>query len=448
MRNAMAVYFADASFQAGLSRSPRGDRAAVQTHGMVVAGYPVLVISDGQFIYKGVATASAPHFTPRHNLDSIKHRDQTGMDPVLSPSINDALPNDILTVIFEEHAKLEWNAPAVDGRVCRLWREIVLITPRAWSYLHISRCKRGQLSVARLREWLDRSRATPLHIIIDKDFRFDAGVDKQTLYDLLGSCRARVASLRMGSCDASLFFQGQAFPCLALLDLESWDQVAVPSTFTMPALRSLRVGRTGLFVFPLNDLPLLEVLALCDIFCPSISLHFPSLTTLMLDDVSFEDTLSGPVDFPQLTFLSLYDVAGLKCYINAPNLVTYHEGGFYSISESFSAPLPSLVEYGLFDPLSGSRAKTWHQYFPNVSRISIRAGPRTLVSLLDSLSDSPLSGLQTISVGLRGGSAFGEDEKEFMGKALSKRILHLLLFEKPSRQIPLFFADVSPRPIR
>ena len=251
----------------------------------------------------------------------------------------------------------------------------------------------------------------------------------------------------MGRCDASLFFQGQAFPRLALLDLGSWDQVLVPSMYTMPALRSLRVGRPSLFVFPLNDLPLLEVLALCDIVCPSISRHFASVTTLMLDDVSFEDTISGPVDFLPLTFLSLYDVAGLKCYINAPNLVTYHEGGFYSISESFLAPLPSVVEYGHFDPIPGSTAKTWHQYFPNVSRLSIRADTRALVSLLDSLSDS-FSGLQTISVGLRGGVEFGEDEKGYMGKVLSKRILHLLLFEKPSRQIPLFFADVSFRPIR
>ena len=87
-------------------------------------------------------------FVPDHNLDSIKQRDQTRMDPVLPPSINDALPNEILATVFEEH-ELEWNAPAVDGRVCRLWRELVLITPRAWSYLHISRCEFGQLSVAK-----------------------------------------------------------------------------------------------------------------------------------------------------------------------------------------------------------------------------------------------------------------------------------------------------------
>lgn len=61
------------------------------------------------------------------------HVEDTGS--LATPLINEILPIEILGIIFEELAKLEWNAPTMDGRVCRLWRQSTLSAPRAWAYL-------------------------------------------------------------------------------------------------------------------------------------------------------------------------------------------------------------------------------------------------------------------------------------------------------------------------
>ena len=73
--------------------------------------------------------------------------------------------------------------------------------------------------------------------------------------------------------------------------------------------------------------------------CKSVSSRVSvsgSRLTLLAD--SLGDATSGSVDFPSLTYLSLYHVSGLKPYINAPHLVTYHESR-RSVRESFPAPV-------------------------------------------------------------------------------------------------------------
>jgi Ser/Thr protein kinase RdoA (MazF antagonist) len=45
--------------------------------------------------------------------------------PLASCRINDILSEEILRASFEEHAKLEWRAPGIEGRVCRFCRQIV-----------------------------------------------------------------------------------------------------------------------------------------------------------------------------------------------------------------------------------------------------------------------------------------------------------------------------------
>ncbi len=99
----------------------------------------------------------------------------------------------------------------------------------------------------------------------------------------------------------------------------------------------------------------------------------------------------GPVTFPSLTYLSLLGVRGLKPYVNAPRLVTYHENGFMA-DEPFNTSLPSLVEYGVYNPnASNSDPAKLHLYFPNVLRLAIRAGELVLLSFFTSLANQPHS---------------------------------------------------------
>ena len=171
---------------------------------------------------------------------------QTKMDPVPSRVIHDILPTELLEIIFEEHAKLEWEAPTIDGRVCRLWRRIVLNTPRAWAYLEIRNDSVPSMDEVRLR--LHRSNPAPLHIDIC------VGQDaSRSLYDLFNDHHTRIASLRMRYGSQS-FFEGRDFPRMRLLEVAHWCPVRWGS---MPELQSLLLGTQllgQLFTMPLGEL--------------------------------------------------------------------------------------------------------------------------------------------------------------------------------------------------
>ena len=184
------------------------------------------------------------------------------MDPLLSLVIHEILPTEVLEMIFEEHAKLEWEAPTIDGRVCRLWRRIVLNTPRAWAYLEIRNSRVPSMDEVRLR--LHRSNTAPLHIDIPAEH--DA-CDK--LYDLFNDHHTRIASLRMRYGSQS-FFRKRDFPCMQLLDIAYWYPVRWGS---MPKLRSLILGSqllAQLGMVPLSELCPLKMLSSPDIECKSV----------------------------------------------------------------------------------------------------------------------------------------------------------------------------------
>ena len=372
------------------------------------------------------------------------------MDPLPPPAIHRVLPTEILMVIFEEHAKLEWKAPTIDGKVCRRWREIVLNTPRAWSYLEISHNRPP--TNTNLMLWFDRSCTAPLHIRVGRNFTLN---EHKTLFSLLHDYHTRIASLRMIA-GSLFFFNGRDFPSLRLLDIKGWSIrhpfISPVRWGAMPTIQSLRLGQTSNIVPLLDSVAPLTTLILYRNERIPLSRHSMSLVTLMLFRVSLSDAISGSVDFPSLTYLSLYHVSGLKPYINAPHLVTYHESR-RSVRESFPAPMPSLVEYGVWGLQHNcSYPSRWHHAFPNIIRLSIRASPPVLISLFESLSGQPhsLPALQMISAGpalILGAVSLEEDRKtmENFVRARSEAChLDIVLHVESGRpfHIPLFFADV------
>ena len=353
-------------------------------------------------------------------------------------------------LIFEEHAKLEWRAPAIDGKVCRCWREIVLNTPRAWSYLEISHNRPP--TIPNLLLWLGRSCTAPLHIRVGTNFTLDK---HRTGFSLLRDYHTRIASLRMMV--GNLFvFDGRDFPCLRLLDIKSWPLNAPSSSpfrwGAMPTLQSLRTCHMPHVETLLDGVAPLKTLVLHENKCIPLLRHSVTLVTLMLYGVSFGDSIPGSVDFPSLTYLSLYNVSGLKPHINAPHLVTYH-GSRYSVRESFPAPVPSLVEYGVWHlPHGWGDPSEWYRAFPNIVRLSIRASRKVLISLLGALSGQPhsLPALRTISVGPAWISwiTFSEADRKTMESLVRARndacSVDVALHFEMGRPFhtPIFFADV------
>jgi hypothetical protein len=373
------------------------------------------------------------------------------MNPAPLPVIHTVLPSEILVMIFEEHAKLEWRAPAIDGRVCRLWRQIVLKTPRAWAYLEISHTKRPSISSLRL--WLDRSHTAPLHIRVNRNFILGHGT---TFHDLLRDYHIRIASLRMGVGRLS-FFEERHFPSMRLLHITEWywrDPSLPPVRWgPMPALRSLYLGSTNGFVVPLDRLPPLKTLILYSNKYNSLSQASSSLVALILHSVSW-NAISGSLGFHLLNHLALFGVGGLKPNINAPCLVTYHESGC-TITESFSTPMPSLVEYGICGIESRYPDPTeWHRSYPNMERLAIQADPFVLTALLRSLSRRPYSlpALKMISASSATGmwgEGFPDADQETMERLIWTRskVLHrgIALHSHLGKHfhLPIRFAFVS-----
>jgi hypothetical protein len=363
------------------------------------------------------------------------------MDPAPSPVIHDVLPSDILAVVFEEHATLDWKAPIVDELVCHLWRQIVRNTPRAWAYLEI--CHYYTLASEPLRSWLHLSGTAPLHIRVDENFTLDNYDSKLKLFDLLGDHHTRMASLRMGFGDYT-FFIGREFPRLRHLDIEAWYPTPPSSTMLwgpMPQLLSLHSGPIDFSVVPWNELASLKMLTLWNTGYTVLQQHSKSLTTLMLEDVILTDIISGPVDFLSLTYLSLWDVTGLKPHVNSPCLITYHEGG-ETQNESFSAPVHSLAEYGVYG-LEFSSTE-WNHYFPNLARLSVRADAPVLISIFDSLSNPSHSipSLEIINAGLINSWDFTDGDLEIMDSKVPLLGVAVIFETAEPFHIPIFFGEV------
>lgn len=99
------------------------------------------------------------------------------------------IPTEVLGLIIQAHASLEWWAPAVDRRVCRAWNEAAMSTPRAWSNVLISPMAKPMLPhTVAVQRWLERGGTSPLSVtIVDATRRRSRAVAKEgaeRIYDL------------------------------------------------------------------------------------------------------------------------------------------------------------------------------------------------------------------------------------------------------------------------
>src|SRR5258706_1536112 len=361
----------------------------------------------------------------------------------VTPCINQALPEEVLGVIFEEHAKLEWRAAVIDGLVCREWRRTILRSPRAWAHLEIGEIFKSAPSELR-QQWLGRSGTVPLHIQVSCGWHLET----------LDQHHKRIEALTLRHNLAHFLLENHSFPILQSLtinDRHIRDPVFRWSTWdAMPALRSLRVSHILVDTLPSKAFPALRVLALSRVkeYDYVIQNSYHSLTTLMLDSLYVPDT-SETLEFPSLRFLSLFAVTNLKHRMSVPALTTYHEGNITK-EESFSMPLPLLTEYGIyqnFKPLFN--VTRLDQCYPNLSRFSVRTRASSVKAFLHSLSGRPsaLPMLRILAVGLPfGGGVYSREDKDRMRNAVFVRNMTTsvemeLCFDGKLR-VPLYFGHV------
>ena len=320
-------------------------------------------------------------------MHSASHGDRflrTMTSAPVTPCINEALPQEVFGVIFEEHAKLEWKAPLIDGQVCRQWRQTILCSPCAWTHLRI--VQNFALAPSKLHQWLDRSGSAPLHI---QAINWTHGVEK-----VLNQYCKRIQTLALRRHHVA-FLESRSFPILQSLTIDAWNTMSPVIRWSacgaMPALRSLRASYISMGALPSNIFPPLRVLALSTVDdCGCIIRNsYHSLTSLMLGRLSLQDT-SLSLEFPSLRFLSLFKVKNIKHRMKVPALTTYHESDRME-RESFSVSLPSLIEYGIYrlNDKSPFNITKLHQCYPSISRLSVRAHPSNVKLFLHSLSSQP-----------------------------------------------------------
>ena len=375
--------------------------------------------------------------------DSLRPLSSTMTSAAVARCIHEVLPEEVFGVIFEEHAKLEWRAPLIDGQVCRQWRQTILRSPRVWAHLHI--VQDFTSAPSKLHQWLDRSGSVPLHIQA-RPFNWNRGVE-----EVLNQHRKRIQSILLYS-PSITFLENHSLPILQSLTIVGNTSVIRWSTCgAMPALRSLRARSILMGALPSNIFPPLEILALYRVGdCDSIIRHsYHSLASLMLSSISLPDT-SESLEFPSLRFLSLDLVRNLKHRMNVPALTTYHESSEME-RESFPMPLPFLIEYGIFrlydDP--PFNVTKLHQCYPNISRLSVRAYASAFKQLLHSLSEQPtaLPMLRILAVDdVFGSMKYSGEEKDRMMKEVSVRnmassVKMELCFDGRVR-FPLYFVEL------
>jgi hypothetical protein len=355
----------------------------------------------------------------------------------LTPCINAVLPAEVFGLIFEEHAKLEWRAPVIDGQVCRLWRQTILRSPRAWAHLEI---KEHKPAPSELREWLDRSGTSPLHI---KVTRCTPGIE-----EVLDQYCKRLELLAVYG-DSYSFLENRSFPILQSLILDNCHTRNWIIGGSMPALRSLQARYDYLDILPLNHFPPLRFLALYNIknWEHFIRNSYHSLTSLLLEDLRFQNA-SESLAFPSLRFLSLSRVHNLKPRMNVPALTTYHEGCEME-EEPFSMSLPLLTEYGIIRWYKNSlfTVTNLHECYPHISRLSIRAVPFFVKPFIQSLVRQPtaLPRLRILVVGtISPVVEYSKEDKRSMMNDIHVRnmasgVKMELCFDGSSR-LPLYFA--------
>ena len=359
--------------------------------------------------------------------------------------LNEALPGEVFGIIFEEHAKLEWKAPLIDGQVCRQWRRTILCSPRAWSHLRISH--KFKSAPSKLYQWLDRSGSAPLYI---QAINWTWGIEK-----VLDQHFKRIQSITLLRQHVSLL-DYHWFPILQSLTIYSLNTSIVTvrwsTSCAMPALRFLRARYISMSALRSNVFPPLRDLALFKVYdCESIIRNsYHSLTSLMLGYTLLQDT-SESLEFPSLRFLSFNRVHNIKHRMNVPALTTYHESEEME-EESFPMSLPSLIEYGVYRPNDNSpiNVTKLHQCYPNISRLSTRDRPSNVRQFIHSLSSQPtaLPMLQILAVeDVYRSTRYSGEDKESMRNDVSVRnmassVKMELCFDGRAR-LPLYFGDVS-----
>ncbi|KAF8629955.1 hypothetical protein AX17_005521 [Amanita inopinata Kibby_2008] len=303
----------------------------------------------------------------------------------------DALPNEVLTLIFE--LVFQHYEDATDifrdrlSRVSKRWREIVLHTPCFWSVLHLSPSQLPSQLIETLEMCLERSKGYPL------DIRIRCYWDPKLTCDVFNriiphSQRWKRLSIQTPNVDVFSYLQTVRAPILKSLELSYFScekSLELPPPFfsmaTLPALTTLTLRNVSLkkAMLPLPQLRRLDLrgsvtwpgyLELCEFLggttnVEHLVLHLRPADVLQQHGGTFQDVPAVRVSLPSLRACDVITSEGLSPnlstimrQLSCPNILsmTIHDNG-----SEYGSTSEKLVQFtgSPYIPAS-TRSAAWH----------------------------------------------------------------------------------------
>ena len=325
------------------------------------------------------------------------------------------IPTEVLGLIIQAHASLEWWAPAVDRRVCRAWNEAAMSTPRAWSNVLISPMTKPMLPhTVAVQRWLERGGTSPLSVTIaDATRRRSRAVAKEgaeRIYDLtvnpplhpkftvlLYNCR-NLRHLRIEGNSTNV--ARPIYIGLLLIDPDNTPRMPHLATLMLSHM-DIMLDDTATAPFSLTTLALSHVNGL---WLNLVQCCKETLRNLTIDDCAELRTTNTPSTFilPNLTSLRLVNDQSLRTVAVMPFLASIHETSreIKLVDKLVDKSLPSVTEYTSHESRKPSVEtdnvdeldyswKTILSLYPNLEQLRAKEPIESLKELFNLLAASP-----------------------------------------------------------
>lgn len=334
--------------------------------------YGVMSISDG-------AMAQLPAVVSRANGAGGGNLVKAARK-VRKVHIND-LPIEVLGIVIEAHALIEWRAPIIDSAVAWHWRTAALSCPRVWSHIFL---EDDTMSEAGIRLWLERAGATlqptigsfrtsgATGLLLEQSHRFKSlfyrGV-LPVLYTISFPNLQHLSILALGDGRLDSINRGQPFPSLHRVRLDGFDSLKFN-----PKSSSHFGSLQALYLHDITG-PWQSVVRGCA----------NSLITLMLEECH-GTAQQSPIHLPKLRNLSIRRVAGLRLMqLETPALESFHEGrsqGLREVEGLESLLYTTVTEYGSYKRDTDLDVMI---PFPNISTLALRETFQVISRILQML---------------------------------------------------------------
>jgi F-box-like len=307
------------------------------------------------------------------------------------------IPHEVLSHIFLDVSMDNWKAPLTLQSVSRWWRDVVVDTPLAWTFIPLFECDKADQSEL-ISLFVERSRNTTFHIFA-KDHEFipkikilTHRIECMTLfipnlsmerflpteYDFTRLERLTIKVdwyMDSGRFLTASGWDMMQFPNLKYLDLDVWDAllIAIAASPRFPLIRSLRV--------------------VCEDPCPLTDILVKCAKSLESIDLEYSESLPGSPDttptihFPRLRSIQLQDYAsiiGPHWYINAstPNLEAYCGGATWPTIDACKLDVGKVSYLNVFSAPDLSR-------FPRLVNLLIRGRDSEVLEAINCLRTRP-----------------------------------------------------------